>query len=76
MTQSIDTTATARVAATIRAELARRRIPQTIVAERLGMSQPSLSRRLTGDTPFDVNELAIVAEILGIPLATLIGDAS
>jgi transcriptional regulator with XRE-family HTH domain len=64
--------ATHRVASTIRAELARRRIPQTLVAERLNLSQATVSRRLTGEYPFDVDELEVIAELLGMTPSELI----
>lgn len=73
--QTTATTATGRVAATVRAELARRRISQTAVSERLEMSQASVSRRLTGDTPWDINELAAIADLIGVPLALLVAEA-
>ena len=73
--QTTVTTATQRVSATVRAELARRRIQQTAVAERLRLNQASVSRRLTGDTPWDINELADVADLMGLRVADLVVDA-
>lgn len=60
---------TASVAAEVRAELARQQIPQREVGVALGMSQAAAWRRLKGDVPFDVAELAAVAEMLGVPLS-------
>ena len=57
------------VAAEVRAELARRKIPQSGLVAVLGMSEVSVSRRLRGETPFDINELVAVAEFLGVPVA-------
>ena len=57
------------VAAEVRAELARRKIPQSGLVSVLGMSEVSVSRRLRGETPFDINELVAVAEFLGVPVA-------
>jgi len=57
-----------RIAGEIRAALARARIPQTDVADALNMSQASVSRRLTGDTPLDVNELQVIADLVGVPM--------
>lgn len=65
---------TDRVASNIRAEMARRRVSQREVAERLGVSQQSLSYRLTGRTPFDVGELAAIADVLGVTAASLLGE--
>lgn len=64
--------ATHRVASTIRAELARRRIPQTVVAEKLNLSQATVSRRLAGEYPFDVAELSVLAEMLGMTASDLV----
>lgn len=54
------------VAAEVRAEMARQRVSQTALADRLDVSQAYVSRRLTGDVPFDVEELREVAFILGV----------
>lgn len=56
------------MAAEVRAEMARQRVSQTALAEKLEVSQPYISRRLTGDVSFDVDELAAVAEALDVPL--------
>lgn len=66
------TTPSEAVAAEIRAELARRRIRQAKLAALLGISQVSVSRRLSGETPFDINELVKVAEFLGIPVSDIL----
>ncbi len=68
----MEDSATQRVAATIRAELARRRISQSALARELGMAQTAVSRRLTGQVPFDVNELHAIANHLGLPPAALL----
>lgn len=59
---------TASVAAEVRAELARQRRPQRELAEAIGLSQQAASRRLCGEVPFDIAELAKVAELLGVPI--------
>lgn len=59
------------VAAEVRAELARRKVSQTQIAMLLGISQAGVSRRLLGQTPMDVNEIAAIAEFLDIPVAAL-----
>lgn len=58
------------VAANIRAEAARQKISQTRIACALGLSQQLVSNRMNGKTPFTVDELGVVAEILN----TTIGD--
>jgi transcriptional regulator with XRE-family HTH domain len=62
---------TARVAGNVRAELARAGLSQTEFAASLGKSQAWISRRLTGSTPFDVDDLVRIAGALGVSVATL-----
>lgn len=64
------------VAAVIRAELARKQIPQTRLAEVLGLSNATVSRRVSGQAPFELDELPLVAQLLDMPVAALIGDAA
>ena len=59
------------VGANVRAEMARRGITQTQLAEQIGRSQPQLSKRLTGAIPFDINELTAVADALSVPIEKL-----
>ena len=59
------------VGANVRAEMARRGITQTQLAEQIGRSQPQLSKRLTGASPFDINELTAVADALSVPIEKL-----
>lgn len=56
--------------------MARREVSQEQLAKAVGVSQAQISRRLTGRVPFDVEELAAVAEFLQIPLASLLQDAA
>lgn len=66
----------ARVAAEVRAEMARQRVTQETMAESLGWSQQKFSRRVTAEIAFDVAELERVAEILGVPLARFLEVAA
>ncbi|SIH48142.1 Uncharacterised protein [Mycobacteroides abscessus subsp. abscessus] len=50
----------------LREELAGRRISIAEVARRLGTTQQKLSRRMTGQTSWDVNELDQVCEAAGV----------
>lgn len=59
------------IGANVRAEMARRGISQTALAMRLQKSQTAVSKRLRGETPFDVNELATVAAALNVPMGAL-----
>lgn len=58
------------VAGEIRAELARQRRSQAELAELLGVSKPWLSRRLSGETPLSVADVAVIAEALQVPTRT------
>ena len=62
--------------ANVRAEMARRKISQEAVAQTLGLSQASVSARLRGVTPFRVDELLRIADLLGVPLDLLLAGAA
>lgn len=61
-----------RVAGAVRAEMARRRVTQGQLAAHLGLSQVAVSRRVLGQTPFDVDELFAAAEFLNVPVTVLL----
>jgi transcriptional regulator with XRE-family HTH domain len=63
---------TEQVAATVRAELARHDRTQQDLAHALGLSQQSVSRRLSGQLALDTNEIQAIAEFLGIPVGVLV----
>jgi transcriptional regulator with XRE-family HTH domain len=63
---------TALTGANVRAEMARRNISQVTLAAAMKMSQPALSKRLRGITPFDVNEITEVAAYLGVTVGDLL----
>jgi transcriptional regulator with XRE-family HTH domain len=54
------------VARRLREELAGEQISVAEVARRLGVTQQKLSRRMTGQTPWDVDELDAVCRAAGI----------
>lgn len=62
------------IAANVRAELARGKHQQRQVAALLGLSRMAIHRRLTGETSFRIDELSKIADHIGVPLATLLGD--
>lgn len=64
------------VGAAVRAELARAGKSQNDLAAVLGVTQTAVSKRLRGVTPFDVNELARVAEALGLDMSVLIAGTT
>jgi len=61
------------VAANVRAELARRRITQTEVAQRLGVTRQNVAQRLNGTVDFRVGELISIANMLDITIGDLVG---
>jgi len=60
------------VARNVRAEMSRRQITQAVVARHLNLSQSAVSLRLTGSQEFKISELQAVAELLGVPTASLL----
>lgn len=62
-----DVTDRERIAAEVRAELGRQGKTQRQVAEQLGMTQQSLNLRLMGMRSFRAEEIAKLAEVLGVP---------
>lgn len=65
-----------RVAAEVRAALARQGKPSKYVGEVLGLTRSSVSRRLSGEIPFDVDELHKLADALGVSVATFLAGAA
>ena len=63
---------TLRVSGEVRAWMARRGVKQQEIADRLGITQPSLSMRLRGRTRWTINDLVIVAETLKVPASVLL----
>jgi transcriptional regulator with XRE-family HTH domain len=62
---------TALVAANLRAELGRADISGVQLAQALGVSQAWVSRRITGSTPLDVEDLVSIADVLDVPVSRL-----
>jgi len=62
------------VAGRIRAELAYQRKTGADLARYLGLKQAALSRRITGYTPIDVDELVGIATFLDVDVAELLTD--
>lgn len=62
-----------RVAANVRAEMARRGMTQRYVADLLGIAQQAVSARLRGKTPFTINEIGQLAQVFGLHPAVMLG---
>lgn len=56
------------VAAEVRAHLARHRVSGRQAALRLGWTVPYMSRRLSAEVAFDVDDLSALADLLGLPI--------
>lgn len=59
------TSATKRVGETVRAQMSAQNLTQQDLAIALGVSQQSVSRRLSGLTEWGIDELVAVADLLG-----------
>ncbi|MBK5238061.1 MAG: helix-turn-helix transcriptional regulator [Actinomycetales bacterium] len=62
----------AKAAAELRAEIARQGISNDSVASAVGISIKTLRRRLDGGKTFNLEELAAITQLLGIPLVEFI----
>jgi transcriptional regulator with XRE-family HTH domain len=60
------------VAEEVRVLLARRKISASELARRMGVTQPYISRRLNGETAMDVDDLALIAQVLGVEVVELL----
>lgn len=61
----------AEVAEEIQVLLLRRKSNPTQLAKRLGWSQSYISRRIVGDSPFDLDDLYAIAAALDVPITDL-----
>jgi transcriptional regulator with XRE-family HTH domain len=67
-------TANDRVRANVKALMDQRRMNQVELAEKLGQSQPWLSKRLTGATPFQIEDLDLIGAFFGLTPAQLLQE--
>jgi transcriptional regulator with XRE-family HTH domain len=59
------------VAEEIRVLLARKRMSGIELGRRIGMKQSTISRRLTGETAFDMDDIEAIADALGVDVSDL-----
>jgi transcriptional regulator with XRE-family HTH domain len=64
-----------RVAAEIRAEMARQQVTQNALAKKLGVTQPWLWRRVKGDHPISLDDLELIGQGLDMQPEQLIDRA-
>lgn len=74
MFRSVKRMTNERTASAVRAEMARRKISGRALAEALDWSVAATWRRLSGTTAFRVDELAQVADYLGLPLSEFLPE--
>ncbi len=55
-----------RAAANVRSALAWQNITGSAAAKAIGVGQAYMSRRMTGEVPFDAGDLALLAKLLGL----------
>lgn len=60
------------VAAEVRAQMARLQINGATLAQRTNIPRATLHRRLNGASPFTIDELADIAEVLGRSVASFL----
>lgn len=68
----MNNTQTPRITGNLRAEMARRGITQQQVADVLGLSQASVSRKLLGKSRISIDQLYEITEHFGIDMASII----
>ena len=56
----------------IRVILARKRMSAAELARRTGIKQSTMARRMTGETAFDLDDLEVIADVLGVDVADLL----
>ena len=64
------------ISPSVRAEMARRGETQTTLAAKIGLTQSGLSRRLTGEAEWTINDIYGLAAVFGVPLSTFLPDLS
>lgn len=67
---------TLRIAENVRTAAAAAGITQAKLAEAIGVSEPTIYRRMTARRPFTINELLKVSVALDVPVLDLLGDLS
>jgi transcriptional regulator with XRE-family HTH domain len=65
-----------RVAAEVRALMGRYNVTQMDLTRVLGVSQTGISKRLRGITPFDADEIGVLAHHFGVSPSVLFGEAT
>lgn len=61
------------IAEEVRAYMGRRRVSAVQLGRTIGKSQSYMSRRLTGETAFDIDDLEAIARALDVSIPDLLG---
>lgn len=67
-------TTSERIAANVRAELARRRLSGSALAEALAVPHRTMTRRLSGQIRWTAEDVESVANYLGVPMEALVSE--
>lgn len=54
--------------------MARSKVTQRAICLAIGLSQAAVSRRVSGQHPFSIQELTAIAKLVHVPLSALLGD--
>ncbi|WP_026937829.1 helix-turn-helix domain-containing protein [Gulosibacter molinativorax] len=65
-----------RIAAEVRAIIARDQLSQSVVAKAANLSDSQFSRRLNGHIPFSADEVAAIAKAIGTNVSVLYGETA
>ncbi|MGM7670240.1 helix-turn-helix domain-containing protein [Microbacterium sp. A93] len=74
ITHTFSTSLNRQVGLEVKTWLVRAGAKQVDLAAALQLSQTAVSKRLSGRTPFGIDELFVVADFLDIPLSRLLGN--
>lgn len=62
------------VAFRVREQMRKARVSQTLLGKRLGVHQTYMSRRVRGEVPFSIDELAAIAQIVDCPITAFLPE--
>jgi transcriptional regulator with XRE-family HTH domain len=60
------------IAEAVRVEMARQRMTQRVLAEKTGLSQSYIGRRMLSEFAFTADDVERIATALGVPVTTLL----
>lgn len=72
MTNKQAATVNAKVGELVHQHMWRQKVTQTSLASTIGVTQPSIARKLRGERPFSIDELLSIAAALNLPITELL----